>query len=151
VELEVTEGMIMEDLDHSVQTLRSIRAQGITIAIDDFGTGFSSFNYLAKLPLDTLKVDRSFVVDLSHAKERYSQISAIVKLAHSMRVKVVAEGVETLEQAELLRRLGCDEMQGFLFSRPIPCSVFESTYLHKEGVHSVASLCSQEFTQPSFG
>lgn len=131
LELEVTEGMIMEDVDYSIDVLRAIRAMGVTIALDDFGTGFSSLSYLSKLPLDTLKIDRSFVFDLNTAPERLSQISAIVKLAHSMHLKVVAEGVETEDQSRLLHMLGCDEMQGFLFSRPLPCSVFESRYLAK--------------------
>lgn len=131
LELEVTEGMIMEDTEYCIEVLRMIRAMGVTIAVDDFGTGFSSLSYLAKLPLDTLKIDRSFVVDVTSATERLSQISAIVNLAHSKRLKVVAEGVETEEQLRLLRMLGCDQVQGFLFSKPLPSSLFTSRYLRK--------------------
>ena len=108
---------------------------GVSIAIDDFGTGFSSLSYLSKLPLDTLKIDRSFVVDLTEAPERLAQVSTIINLAHSMNLKVVAEGVETAEQARLLRMLGCDEMQGFFLSKPVPGEMFESRYLapHRVG------------------
>jgi diguanylate cyclase (GGDEF)-like protein/PAS domain S-box-containing protein len=129
LELEITEGMIMEDFEHSIATLRVIRAMGVSIAIDDFGTGFSSLSCLSKLPLDTLKIDRSFVMDLTETPERLAQVSAIVTLAHSMNLNVVAEGVETEDQSSLLRMMGCDEMQGFLFSKPLPCEVFEATYL----------------------
>jgi diguanylate cyclase (GGDEF)-like protein/PAS domain S-box-containing protein len=129
LELEITESMIMEDVEYSIAVLRKIRSMGVTIAIDDFGTGFSSLSYLSKLPLDTLKIDRSFVVDLAEAQGRLAQVSAIISLAHSMHLKVVAEGVETEDQLSLLRMLGCDEMQGFLFSRPVPCEVFEARFL----------------------
>src|SRR6202789_445524 len=129
LELEITESMIMEDVDYSIAALRKIRSMGVTIAIDDFGTGFSSLSYLSKLPLDTLKIDRSFVVDLAEAQGRLAQVSAIINLAHSMHLKVVAEGVETEDQLSLLRMLGCDEMQGFLFSKPVPCEVFETRFL----------------------
>jgi diguanylate cyclase (GGDEF)-like protein/PAS domain S-box-containing protein len=129
LELEITESMIMEDVEYSIAALRKIRSMGVTIAIDDFGTGFSSLSYLSKLPLDTLKIDRSFVVDLAEAQGRLAQVSAIINLAHSMHLKVVAEGVETEDQLSLLRMLGSDEMQGFLFSRPVPCEVFETRFL----------------------
>jgi len=129
LELEITESMIMEDVEYSIAALRKIRSMGVTIAIDDFGTGFSSLSYLSKLPLDTLKIDRSFVVDLAEAQERLAQVSAIINLAHLMHLKVVAEGVETEDQLSLLRMLGCDEMQGFLFSKPVPCEVFEARFL----------------------
>ena len=129
LELEITESMIMEDVEYSIAALRKIRSMGVTIALDDFGTGFSSLSYLSKLPLDTLKIDRSFVVDLAEAQGRLAQVSAIINLAHSMHLKVVAEGVETEDQLSLLRMLGCDEMQGFLFSKPVPCDVFETRFL----------------------
>ncbi len=131
LELEVTEGMILEDVEYSIGILRAIRAMGVTIALDDFGTGFCSLSYLSKLPVDTLKIDRAFVVDLTETPGRLTQISAIVNLAHSMNLNIVAEGVETEFQSRLLRTLGCDEMQGFLFSKPLPCSVFESRHLER--------------------
>jgi EAL domain-containing protein (putative c-di-GMP-specific phosphodiesterase class I) len=121
--------VIMEDIKGNIDSLRAIRALGVRIAIDDFGTGFSSLNYLAKLPLDTLKIDRSFVVDLTAAPEGSALVSTIIDLAHSLKLKVVAEGVETEEQSRLLRLMTCDEMQGFLVSKPLPADIFEARYL----------------------
>jgi diguanylate cyclase (GGDEF)-like protein/PAS domain S-box-containing protein len=132
LELEITEGVIMGDVKHSISILQDIRKMGITVAIDDFGTGFSSLSYLAKLPVDTVKVDRSFVVDMTTGPSGLSLMSTIISLAHSLNLKVVAEGVETDEQSRLLRLLGCDEMQGFLFSKPVPSEIFESRYLALE-------------------
>jgi EAL domain-containing protein (putative c-di-GMP-specific phosphodiesterase class I) len=102
---------------------------GVTIAIDDFGTGFSSLSYLAKLPVDTLKIDRSFVIDMTTGPEGLALVSTIINLAHSLNLKVVAEGVETEEQSSLLRLLSCDEMQGFLFSKAVPAEIFETRFL----------------------
>jgi EAL domain-containing protein (putative c-di-GMP-specific phosphodiesterase class I) len=102
---------------------------GVTIAIDDFGTGFSSLSYLAKLPVDTLKIDRSFVFDMTAGPEGLVLVSTIINLAHSLKLKVVAEGVETEEQSRLLRLLKCNEMQGFLWSKPVPREIFEKRYL----------------------
>ena len=129
LELEITESLIMEDVKHSIASLQSIRAMGVTIAIDDFGTGFSSLSYLSKLPADTLKIDRSFVIDMTVAPEGLALVSTIITLAHSLKLKVVAEGVETEEQSRLLRLLKCDEMQGYLFGRPVPSEIFEQKYL----------------------
>jgi diguanylate cyclase (GGDEF)-like protein/PAS domain S-box-containing protein len=129
LELEITESLIMEDVRHSTASLRAIRAAGIRIAIDDFGTGFSSLSYLSKLPVDTLKIDRSFVNNMTDGPQGLLLVSTIINLAHSLKLTVVAEGVETAEQSDTLRALGCDEMQGFVFSKPIPCELFESRYL----------------------
>jgi diguanylate cyclase (GGDEF)-like protein len=129
LELEITESVVMADVRHSIAILQSIRAMGVSIAIDDFGTGFSSLSYLSKLPVDTLKIDRSFVVDMTAAPKGLVLVSSIVNLAHSLKLKVVAEGVETEEQSCQLRLLGCDEMQGYLFGRPVPCEIFEVSYL----------------------
>jgi EAL domain-containing protein (putative c-di-GMP-specific phosphodiesterase class I) len=129
LELEITESVVMEDVRHSIGILQSIRAMGVSIAIDDFGTGFSSLSYLSKLPVDTLKIDRSFVVDMSAAPKGLVLVSSIINLAHSLKLKVVAEGVETEEQCRQLRLLGCDEMQGYLLSKPVPCEIFESRCL----------------------
>ena len=125
VELEITESALMGDLAHSSASLEAIRAMGISIAIDDFGTGFSSLSYLARLPLDTLKIDRSFVMEMTTGVQGLALVSTIIALAHSLQLKVVAEGVETEAQAHQLRLLRCDEMQGFLFSKPVPTEVFE--------------------------
>ena len=129
LELEITESLIMEDVRHSIASLQAIRAMGVAIAIDDFGTGFSSLSYLAKLPVDSLKIDRSFVEDMTAAPEGQALVSTIISLAHSLKLKVVAEGVETKEQSRLLRLLKCDEMQGFLFGKPVPSEIFETKYL----------------------
>ena len=129
LELEITESLIMEDIKHNIASLQAIRTLGVTIAIDDFGTGFSSLSYLAKLPVNTLKIDRSFVIDMTAAPEGLALVSTIVNLAHALKLKVVAEGVETEQQSRLLRLLDCDEMQGFLFSKPVPVEIFETRFL----------------------
>ena len=129
LELEITESLIMEDVRHSRQSLRDIRAMGVTIAIDDFGTGFSSLNYLAKLPVDTLKIDRSFVDEMTTGEQGLVLVSTIINLAHSLKLNVVAEGVETEEQSRLLKTMSCDEMQGYLFGKPVPSDIFEARYL----------------------
>ena len=121
--------MIMADVKNSIASLQAIRAMGVTIAIDDFGTGFSSLSYLAKLPVDTLKIDRSFVIDMTSGPQGLALVSTIINLAHALKLKVVAEGVETEEQSRLLRLLSCDEMQGFLFSKPVPAEIFETKFL----------------------
>lgn len=129
LELEITESLIMEDVNHSIASLRAIRAMGVKIAIDDFGTGFSSLSYLARLPVDTLKIDRSFVIEMTGSPEGLALVSTIIQLAHALKLEVVAEGVETEEQSRLLRLLGCDTMQGFLFSAAVPCEIFEAKFL----------------------
>jgi diguanylate cyclase (GGDEF)-like protein len=129
LELEITESLIMEDVKHSIDSLQAIRAMDVTIAIDDFGTGFSSLSYLSRLPVDSLKIDRSFVNDMTASPDGLALVSTIITLAHSLKLKVVAEGVETQEQQRLLRLLHCDEMQGYLFSKPIPATEFESKFL----------------------
>ena len=129
LELEVTESVIMEDVQRSSASLQAIRAMGVRIAIDDFGTGYSSLGHLSRLPVDTLKIDRSFVVDMALGPQGLALVSTIINLAHAFKLKVVAEGVETEEQARLLRLLNCNEMQGYLFSRPVPADVFEQKFL----------------------
>ncbi len=129
LELEITEGMIMGDIKQAIASLHAIRALGISIAIDDFGTGFSSLSYLSKLPIDSLKIDRAFIVGMTEDAQGLSLVSTIINLAHSLQLKVVAEGVETEAQSKLLRLLKCDEMQGFLFSKPVPADVLEEKFL----------------------
>ncbi|MEO8158745.1 MAG: EAL domain-containing protein [Betaproteobacteria bacterium] len=129
LELEITESLIMEDIQHNIASLRAIRVMGVTIAIDDFGTGFSSLSYLSKLPVDTLKIDRSFINDMTATQEGLALVSTIINRAHSLKLKVVAEGVETEDQSRLLRLLNCDEMQGYLFSKPVPAEIFEPIFL----------------------
>jgi diguanylate cyclase (GGDEF)-like protein/PAS domain S-box-containing protein len=133
LELEITEGAIMDDMEQSSSSLRAIRALGISIAIDDFGTGFSSLGYLSKLPIDTLKIDRMFVTDMVADSQGLALVSTIIDLAHALQLKVVAEGVETEEQSKLLRLLKCDEMQGYIFSEPVPVGELERKYLTPPG------------------
>jgi diguanylate cyclase (GGDEF)-like protein len=129
LQLEITESLIMQDVSHSIVSLLAIRALGVTIAIDDFGTGFSSLNYLAKLPVDTLKIDRSFVIEMVSGTGGLTLVSVIINLAHALKLSTVAEGVETEEQLRQLRLLGCDEMQGYLSGKPVPVEIFEQKYL----------------------
>jgi diguanylate cyclase (GGDEF)-like protein/PAS domain S-box-containing protein len=135
LELEITETTIMKDLEYTMATLKEIRALGVAIAIDDFGTGFSSLRYLAKLPLDTLKIDRSFVVDMASGSRGLALVSTIVNLGQALSLKLVAEGVETEEQSRLLRLLRCDEMQGYLYGRPMPIEAFEAAFLVPRDQH----------------
>ncbi len=129
LELEITESLVMEDIRHNIESLRQVRAMGVSIAIDDFGTGFSSLSYLAKLPVHTLKIDRSFVTGMTAGPEAIALVSTIIKLAHSMNLNVVAEGVETDQQSHLLRLLKCDEIQGYLASMPMSRKHFEARHL----------------------
>ena len=129
LELEITESLIMENVKLSFDSLQAIRALGVRIAIDDFGTGFSSLSYLSKLPVDTLKIDRSFIIDMGHSPQGLALVDGIVKLSHSLNLRVVAEGVETAAQSGLLAHMGCDEIQGYLYSRPLPAAVFEARFL----------------------
>jgi EAL domain-containing protein (putative c-di-GMP-specific phosphodiesterase class I) len=129
LELEITESVIMEDIQYNIDCLRAIRDMGVTIAVDDFGTGFSSLSYLAKLPVNTLKIDQSFVTDLTDAPERQVLVTAIIKLAHALKLNVVAEGVETEQQAVVLRSLECDEMQGYFYGKPVSTEIFEARFL----------------------
>jgi EAL domain-containing protein (putative c-di-GMP-specific phosphodiesterase class I) len=120
IDLEITESLVMEDIDANVQKLEALRLLGLSIAVDDFGTGYSSLGYLAKLPVQTLKIDRSFIITMLKDSHTMTLVSTIISLAHSLNQKVVAEGVDAEEQAKVLKRLGCDQMQGYLFSKPIP-------------------------------
>ena len=133
LELEITESLLMEDVKHSISSLQAIRALGLTVAIDDFGTGFSSLSYLSKLPVDTLKIDQSFVQEMTVSQQGLALVSTIINLAHALQLKVVAEGVETEEQARLLRLLNCDEVQGYLFSKPVAAEQFEALFLAHSG------------------
>lgn len=119
LDIEITEGVLMEKTDEVIQTLTRIRLMGVFVAIDDFGTGYSSLRYLAHLPIDTLKIDRSFVMAMTENADDMAIVSSIISLAHGLDLNVVAEGVETEEQRKLLRLLRCDQMQGYLFSRPV--------------------------------
>jgi diguanylate cyclase len=124
LELELTESAVMRNPDASAETLKALSAMGVHISIDDFGTGYSSLSYLRRFPLDKLKIDRSFIRDLLSNSDDAAIVTAIISLAHSLRLRVVAEGVETEEQLERLRELGCDLYQGFLCSPALPAARF---------------------------
>jgi diguanylate cyclase (GGDEF)-like protein/PAS domain S-box-containing protein len=119
IDLELTESVVMEDIQASMEKLIEVRRLGVGIAVDDFGTGYSSLAYLARLPVETLKIDRSFVKAMDDDSTARTLVQTIISLAHSLRLKVVAEGVETESQATLLLELGCDQMQGYLFAKPL--------------------------------
>ena len=123
LELEITENVLMDEPEVVIDALVQVKAKGISIALDDFGTGFSSLSYLQKLPLDRLKVDRSFVIDI--AKPGESLIAdTIINLGRQMNLKVIAEGIEDKEQEAHLKAQGCDEVQGFLYAKPMPADEF---------------------------
>lgn len=120
LELELTEGILMNDTDAAIDTLHALREMGISVAIDDFGTGFSSLSYLRHLPVDKVKIDRSFINNIAHNSKDAAIVQGIVALAHHLELKVVAEGVETSQQHQQLVALKCDVFQGYLFARPMP-------------------------------
>ncbi len=120
VDIELTESLLMENIDENVKKLEVARAMGIHIAIDDFGTGYSSLRYLAMLPAHTLKIDRSFVITMLADPNVLTLVSTVISMAHSLGLEVVAEGVDQAEQAQVLRELGCDQLQGYIASRPVP-------------------------------
>jgi diguanylate cyclase (GGDEF)-like protein len=124
LEVEITESALMSDPEESVKILEQLSRMGVVVSVDDFGTGYSSMSYLRRFPIDKLKIDRSFVNELLARADDASIVRGIVSLAHSLRLKVVAEGVETSEQLELLRTLGCDQYQGFCFSPAVPPAKF---------------------------
>lgn len=124
LELEVTEGMVMQNPERAAMLLGKLRTAGVIVAIDDFGTGYSSLSYLKRFPIDSLKIDRSFIKDLPLDTEDAAITQAIIVMAHSLGLKVIAEGVETEDQAGFLRAHGCDEAQGYYFSKPVPAHEF---------------------------
>ena len=123
--LELTEGLIMQQAEASINTLRELVAMDIRISIDDFGTGYSSLSYLKRFPINVLKVDQSFVRDIPNDEDNAAIASTIITMAHSLGLKVVAEGVETLDQLKFMREHRCDAMQGYYFSKPLPPEQFE--------------------------
>ena len=129
LELEVTENALMCNLNSTSQLLRQIRALGVSLSIDDFGTGYSSLAYLKRLPLNTLKIDRSFIQDIPASSQDMEIVQAIILMAHTLHLQVVTEGVETTRQFEFLNQLGCDFIQGYLLSRPVPCEALPEILL----------------------
>lgn len=124
LELEITESMVMHSPERAVTTMNRLRELGITVSIDDFGTGYSSLGYLKRFPIDNVKVDRSFIKDLPQDADDAAITRAVIAMAQSLRIRVIAEGVETREQLDFLREHGCDECQGYYLSRPLPAAEF---------------------------
>ena len=120
LELEITESVIMKNAEIIIAMFHKLKNMGVQLSMDDFGTGYSSFSYLKRFPLDIIKIDRSFIKEISEKNEDAAIVKAIIAMAHTLKLSVVAEGVETEQQLELLRKLGCDEMQGYLLSPPLP-------------------------------
>jgi len=124
LEFELTEGLVMTDVEKAIGILRDMNALGVQISIDDFGTGYSSLAYLKRFPIDILKIDQSFVRDITLDADDAAIVVSIISLAHNLRLQVIAEGVETQEQLTYLSRHGCDQIQGYFFSRPVPAELF---------------------------
>jgi EAL domain-containing protein (putative c-di-GMP-specific phosphodiesterase class I) len=120
LDLEITESLIMRNIGEIIPRLKALRESGVDIMVDDFGTGHSSLGYLARLPISALKIDRSFVDTMSKNPESMTIVSTIISLAHSLNLKVIAEGVETEDQAKVLRLFKCDQLQGYHLGRPAP-------------------------------
>jgi EAL domain-containing protein (putative c-di-GMP-specific phosphodiesterase class I) len=128
LEIELTESLLLEATDSTREQLLGLKALGLTLAMDDFGTGYSSLSYLKKYPIDVLKIDRSFVDGLPHGEQDGKIARAIIAMAHSLNLTVIAEGVETLAQLDFLRGHDCDEVQGFLLGRPMPAQQFTALF-----------------------
>ncbi|MDD5035635.1 MAG: EAL domain-containing protein [Methylococcaceae bacterium] len=135
LEIEITESMLIQDIENSILKLQAIREMGVEVAIDDFGTGYSSLSYIAKLPINSLKIDRAFIVNMTSNPDDLSIVSTVISLAHALNLRVIAEGVETVEQANLLRLLKCDELQGFLFSPAVSAEQIEVFLREKKSMY----------------
>jgi len=133
VELELTESMLMDDARGTAEMLRKLRGLGVHLAIDDFGTGYSSLSYLKHFPIDRVKIDRSFVMDLEGGGDDAAIAGAIIAMAQSLNLATIAEGVETEGQLEFLRERGCEEIQGFYFGKPMAAEDFAAYLLREAG------------------
>jgi diguanylate cyclase (GGDEF)-like protein/PAS domain S-box-containing protein len=133
IELEITESQLMQDPDHAIRVMRAMRDAGMRIAIDDFGTGFSSLSYLTRFPVSSLKIDRSFVKDMTSDSGHATIVRTIIEMAHTLGFNVIAEGVETEDQATLLRLLRCEQAQGYLFAKPMPAVEFATLLARGRG------------------
>jgi EAL domain-containing protein (putative c-di-GMP-specific phosphodiesterase class I) len=146
IDIEITEGVLVEDLEDCIRKLAAVRELGVQVAIDDFGTGYSSLRYLARLPIDTLKIDRSFVSMMTETPNDLAIVTAIIVLAHGLNLDVVAEGVETEEQRKFLRLLRCDHMQGYLFSKPVPKQKMEEILRSGANTTAQAHVTSDSYS-----
>jgi EAL domain-containing protein (putative c-di-GMP-specific phosphodiesterase class I) len=133
LELEITESAAMKDAEATTATLRKLKAIGVQIAIDDFGTGYSSLSYLKRFPIDSLKIDRSFVTELPSNQDDATIAQAVITMGHALRLKIVAEGVETAAQRDFLAANRCDQMQGYFFSKPLPADQCAALFKTFEG------------------
>jgi EAL domain-containing protein (putative c-di-GMP-specific phosphodiesterase class I) len=124
LEIELTESMVMRDAEHGIRTMRGFKEIGAMLSIDDFGTGYSSLSYLKRLPIDTLKIDRSFIVDTPRESEANAIVQAIIALGHSLNLKIIAEGTQAREHVDFLRQVRCDILQGFFFSTAVDHNEF---------------------------
>ena len=120
LELEITEGTVMDSPQKAIETMLQLRAMGIHLSLDDFGTGYSSLAYLKKFPLNTLKIDKAFVDDIEQSEQGRNMVATIITIAHNLHLQVVAEGVETSQQLHFLAGLKCEQLQGYLYSKPLP-------------------------------
>jgi diguanylate cyclase len=142
LEVELTESAVMSDAEESILILEAISSMGVLVSVDDFGTGYSSMSYLRRFPIDKLKIDRCFVEEMTQRTEDASIVRAIISLAHSLHLKVIAEGVETSEQLAMLANLGCDQYQGFYFSPALSSAQFVA--LVKQARAEQPSLTDEE-------
>jgi diguanylate cyclase (GGDEF)-like protein/PAS domain S-box-containing protein len=148
LELEITESSIMKEPDQAIEKLHELKLMGIRVAVDDFGTGYSSLNYLKRFPIDTLKIDKTFVADVCKDPHDTAIVRAISTLGHALDLTVIAEGVETQEQLKYLSSLGCDVVQGFLFSKSLPAPVFEELLIEQR---RAAASSTNHDTSPLVG
>lgn len=148
LELELTESSIMKEPEQAIEKLHELKLMGISVAIDDFGTGYSSLNYLKRFPIDTLKIDKTFVSDVCKDPHDTAIVRAIITLGHALDLTVIAEGVETQEQLQYLSSLGCDVVQGFLFSKSLPATAFEELLVEQR---RAAALSTSQDTAPLVG
>jgi EAL domain-containing protein (putative c-di-GMP-specific phosphodiesterase class I) len=138
LEIEITESLMLNNVEGTIRILKQVREMGVSISIDDFGTGYSSFSYLKQLPVHAIKIDRSFIKDLPNNPEDIAIVKAIIATSHSLSLGIIAEGVETVEQREFLSWHNCDEFQGYLFSKPL-CAEEMQTLLVKAAAGELAT------------
>jgi len=131
LELEITENVVMTDIDTAMNTIVSLQNMGIKVSIDDFGTGYSSLAYLRKLPIDKIKIDRSFITEVASNDSDMTIVKSMIELSHGLGKRVLAEGVETVEQLNVLRNLGCDAVQGYFINKPLPEEKLEHYLVRK--------------------
>ena len=139
LKLELTETTIMEDPEDAIATMNQLRDEGITMSLDDFGTGYSSLSYLRRFPIDTLKIDRSFVTDIDTNSANQEIVKAMIGMARSFGMQTLAEGVERVEELDFLFDLGCDHVQGYYFSRPVPDTDFQKLLINGGEFHSMGA------------